>query len=330
MTDLLAPAPEEERAVSAGRLPDFVIIGAGKAGTTSLFSYLRQHPAVFASSPKEPQFFLFGEPDGLTPGPDGVARPRAGLLNVVNARETVGSLDAYVRLFAAARKDQLAGEASPPYLYDPNAPRRMAARIPHARLLAILRDPVARAFSHYQRSFELGTESCVRFEEAVGLEDVAAPDYYSGSRHYLRMGFYHRQLVRFLAWFPRAQLYVCLQDDLRQDPGRVLREAFRFLGLHDDVRLDFTERHNTTAVPRLRHLHRFLSRPHPLKDAVKRVLPPALRAKGVKLAATVREANATGTAVLSERTRHELTALFEPDVRQLETLLDRDLSAWLT
>jgi len=312
-----------------GRFPDFLLIGAAKAGTTSLFHYLQQHPAIFGSATKEPQFFLCGEPDGLTPEPDGTLRPGAGARDVVNVREVVGRVDRYMELFAGAAATQWAGEASPPYLYDPQAPRRIAARIPNVRLLAILRNPVDRAFSHYQRSFELGTEPMLSFEDAIGLEDIGAPDYYAGQRHYLRMGFYFRQISRFLEWFPPDRLHVCFLEDLNRDPDQVVRHALEFLGVRADVALDVRTHHNTTTVPSHRRLHRFLSQRHPMKEALKAWLPPRLVESGRILTTSMRSATvATTPPALSVATRRRVTALYEADIAGLERLLDRDLAGW--
>src|SRR4051812_47155826 len=107
-----------------GRLPDYLIIGAPRSGTTALSKYLAAHPDVFLSNPKELDFF-----DRQEPTPDALA--------------------AYARHFAGATADEVAGEATPTYLHSPAAVARMAQTVPDARLVAILRNPIDRAYSHY-------------------------------------------------------------------------------------------------------------------------------------------------------------------------------------
>lgn len=203
------------RATSALRpLPNFLIIGAQKAGTTALYSYLRRHPDVTGPSWKEVSFFD--------------RHYRRG--------------EAWYRgNFPLVRRQHI-GEASPSYLFHPLAPQRVAALLPDARLIAVLRDPVDRAFSHYQHEVALGREP-LSFEEALEREEertrgevdrmVSDPAYFSHAWWdftYLARGRYAEQLERWLASFPREQLLVVSSEELSERTGSTYARVLEFLG----------------------------------------------------------------------------------------------------
>src|SRR5437773_8026085 len=190
------------RATSFARpLPDFLIIGAQKAGTTALYSYLRRHPHVTGPSWKEVSFFDRHYTRGE-------AWYRGNFPNVIRARGA------------------LVGEASPSYLFHPLAPERVAALVPDARLITLVRNPVDRALSHYHHEVALGREP-LAFEEAIDAEPertrgeeerlVGEPGYFSHAwwnYTYLARGRYAEQLERWLALFPPDQVLVLASYDL--------------------------------------------------------------------------------------------------------------------
>ena len=127
-------------------MPNFLIIGAMRAGTTSLYHYLKQHPQVYMSPVKEPRFFAL---EGEKPDPGRPTDER--LMN-----HSITDIEAYRALFQAVSKETAIGEASPLYLYSPKAPERIRHYIPDAKLIAVLRDPVERAYSHFLDIFMTG------------------------------------------------------------------------------------------------------------------------------------------------------------------------------
>jgi hypothetical protein len=131
--------PGSAAAPRGGRLPDFLLIGAPKAGTTALHAALARHPELFLSRVKEPKYYLCGDsPPPAYKGPG----------DAHSNREWIWQRQAYLDLFAEAGEDQRAGESTPFYLYNRDARRRIAADLPNARLVAVLRDPVDRAYSN--------------------------------------------------------------------------------------------------------------------------------------------------------------------------------------
>jgi hypothetical protein len=206
------------RATAGARpLPDFLIIGAQKAGTTALYAYLRRHPAITGPSWKEVSYFDRHYERGE-------AWYRGNFPNVVRAR------------------GKLVGEASPSYIFHPLGPERVKALVPEARLVALVRNPVDRALSHYHHEVALGREP-LRFEEALDAEEerlrgeeerlAAEPGYFSSawwSHAYKARGRYAEQLERWLELFPRKQLLILPSEELGTDPEPTHAQVLEFLG----------------------------------------------------------------------------------------------------
>lgn len=200
---------------SARPLPDFLVIGAQKAGTTALYAYLRWHPGVTGPSWKEVSFF---------------------------DRHWWRGVAWYRGQFPLRARGRLAGEASPSYLFHPLAPERVRAVVPEAKLVVLVRNPVDRAYSHYQHEVALGREP-LAFEDALAAEDertrgeveriVADPRAFSHAwwdHTYVARGRYAEQLERWLAVFDREQLLVVRSEDLGGRPAETYAEVLSFLG----------------------------------------------------------------------------------------------------
>ncbi len=245
-------------------LPSLVIVGAQKGGTTSLFNYLAQHPDVRPPSAKEIHYFDLHYPRG----PEWYR----------------GQFPFAQRL----RHGALTLDASPYYLVHPLVPERAARMLPHAKLIALLRNPVDRAFSHYQHESRGGRES-LSFAQAIDAEPErlageeerleADPAYYSYNHHrysYLRRGVYLDQLQRWVRHFPRAQLLVLQSEWLFRAPVEACAAVHEFLGLRPHrlaryrtflagnydsaIPADLRRRLGTYFEPHNRELYRWLGR----------------------------------------------------------------------
>lgn len=212
---------------AARSLPDFVIIGAQKAGTSSLYAYLSKHPNVFAASRKEIHFF------------DSPAYASGELW--YRAHFPLRLLKSSLQAVRGQRT--LTGEASPYYLAHPATPARMRDLIPAARLLVMLRNPIDRALSHYQHQVRKGRES-LTFAQAIAAEGqrtcgelprmIADESYYSREYwgySYLARGEYAEQLERWFNTFPREQFLVLSSEEFFTNPGAVYSRALKFLDL---------------------------------------------------------------------------------------------------
>jgi hypothetical protein len=279
--------------------PDFLFLGAPRSGTTLLYEALTQHPQLWLSPVKEPLYFL----DPAYP----VWR--------------VGTRSAYEALFSGRRRDQRAGEASTLYLYDPTAPRRIREALPEARLLAVLRQPIDRAYSQYTFQRLLGTEPCASFEEALAAE----PQRHNPFLRYLGVGRYAEQVERYLEHFPPDRLLILLYDDLRQDLSGTLQRVFDFLDVDAGVQPSVRRGVNASGVPRHESLYRLAHRAaRPLKAMLP---PPLVRALQTRADAALLQRPPRLDPTLRTRLLEDGWA---DEIRALSRLLGRPLDMWLS
>ena len=236
---------------SAIVLPNFMIIGAMRSGTTSLWHYLMEHPEIFMSQVKEPMFFCDRQEQGWR---------MDGLSWWVETRED------YEDLFKAGAGYKAVGEASVLYLHDSGAARRIKEMIPQVRLICSLRDPCDRAFSEYIYRRMRGVETRSSFLEAIRA-DQKRPQ--QEKLLYLEQGLYYRHLTRYLEYFPKERLKILFYLDLSSDPGRVMREVFEFLDVDPSVRANTKIRRQAAGLPRYRAISWLLSaQRNPLRRVV--------------------------------------------------------------
>jgi len=296
------------------KIPNFLVIGAARAGTTALYMYLKQHPDIFMSAVKETNFFAFeDEPlDFEGPGSDYV-------------NNSVHELADYLALFANASGQIAIGEVSPLYLFSQKAPERIRYHIPDAKLIAILRNPIEQAFSHFLYAKRQALEPLDDFIAALKAEGQRQRDHWQPLFQYSQFPKYHRQLQRYQAVFPDDQIKIYLYEDFESDPVSVLKSVFSFIGVDDTFRADLTYRPNAGGVPRSDLLQNVLMRPHAITGILGRVVPEELKRR-------IRDAISNRNLErpeLQESAREYLRAELRMDILQLQTLLRRDLSAWL-
>ena len=271
------------------RWPNLFIVGAQRAGTTSLWGYLGQHPQIRTAAVKEPNFF------SSRPGPTAAD---------------------YRRMFGHGR-EAFRIDASTTYLYDPEAPEAIARVCPDVRILISLRDPVERAYSHYLFNVRRGSETR-SFREAV--EDLEDPGSSSLPRRaYVRAGLYAEHVARYVDIFG-DHVHVLFFDDLVGDPGQAVARVLDFLGLDPPLPgwIDYTPR-NVSAAPRNRVAARALAS-LPVIRTARTVVPPRLRPmierkllRGVEI------------PPMDDGVRRLLAERYEPDAERLRAVLGRPL-----
>jgi hypothetical protein len=296
-------------------LPNFLLIGAAKAGTSSIHNYLKQHPDIFLSMNKEPRFFAF---DARETKQD---RPWDRLW----ADRLVVTKDGYESLFDDVAGERAIGESSTIYLASQHAASRIKHHVPNAKLIASLRNPIDRAYSHYQMCRDLGLEPLGTFEEAIGAEESRSSPGLIQPWNYLRRGLYFQQLRGYLERFDREQIKVVLFEDLNRDPNAVLQSFCAFLGVDDSFEFDTSKQSNVGRQYRSRGIGRMISS----ANRAKRFVPPGLRGQARDVLRGLKRLNQGSRTSMKEQTRRALAEHYAEDVANLETLLDRDLSHWL-
>jgi hypothetical protein len=299
--------------VIAVTLPNFLVIGAQKAGTTALYQYLKQHPQIYMSPVKEPHFFSF---EGEKPVSLGQGR---------KLTDHITHIEAYRRLFEGVSAEAAVGEASPSYIYIPQSAERIRHHVPEAKLIAVLRNPADRAYSNFLYAIKLGREPLTDFAQALSEEDARIQNGWGAFWHYKRKGFYYEQLERYFDKFDRNQIKIYLYEDLDAEPVVVLRDIFSFLGVDESYVPDISARHNVSGVPKSRTSRAVVTGIETVTPFLKRVLPADLR----RVRESIRNKVLHEPPPLSAETREQLAELFREDILKLQNLIHRDLSAWL-
>lgn len=287
--------------------PNFLIVGAQKAGTTSLYTWLRQHPDIYLPAKKETHYFTYCGP------------PEADLRRPVgDSAGGVRGWAAYLDLFRDASGRRAVGEASPSYLYSGSAPARIARALGEVKIIAILREPAGRAFSNYLHCVAKGIEP-LSFEEALRAEEGRVRDGWDLIWHYQGKGYYSAQLVRYFRTFGKERVLVLLFDDLVRRPDWVIRRVWSFLDVPPMGGVDYAEKQNVGGIPRSRLAGFGLS--------LARVMGKRM---GVGSAGAKRVVRAlfTKRPEMARRTREALMIAFREEVSELEGLIERDLTSW--
>lgn len=305
-------------------VPDFFVLGAPRAGTTSLCTYLARHPGIAMSNPKETRFW------GSDAFPHGLA--------------------AYGRdVFRERQPGQLAGDGDPDNLFLGHVPQRIASAAAGAKLVVVLREPVDRAYSHWWMEYSQGVER-LPFEAAVdaNLADIkrsgpafegpaAMHDYleYQAARRrgtltrriYLDFGQYARAISGYLTCFPRGQLKVVSFDALRDAPAQLLADVADFLGIDpppDD--LLFTAENASFRSLRVSRLFGGVTRAIAW-TRVPRLVPERWRAE-VWPRLWSRAGRVGRQPRLEPRLRDRLSAYYESEVPELAEVLGDDVECW--
>jgi hypothetical protein len=302
---------------SSRTLPNLLIVGAAKAGTTSLHTLLGRHPAAFMSEPKEPRFFAYeGE------SPEAFGGPGASVLisTIVKTRAD------YEQLFADVSDERVVGESSPAYLYSPVAAARIHETIPNAKIIVLLRDPAERAYSHWVDNVGSGWEPVHDFTRVLDLAEERRRENWWRKWDYIGHGFYAEQLRRYLERFPSDQVKVLMFEELLRGDGSSLGDLFDFLELdRSSLEEQQLPRANAGGLPRSRALTAVMSQGNPLRSSLRHLLPAGVRSRFRQ--ALVRRN--TTKPPLDPAARARLQEIYRADICQLEGLLNRDLSAWL-
>jgi hypothetical protein len=294
-----------------GRRIDFFVIGPPKCGTTTIHDILRQHPDIFLPASKDKSFLVDTIP------------------NYVTEKE----LPAY---YTKYRGEALIGCSEASLIGFPSALRRVQQYNPGARLIAILRNPVERAYSAYWFARRNLIEDCADFESALASEpERERGDYRAlANLRYCAQGQYAEQLETVFELFPRERVFIGLFEELRSNPTEFVRELVAWLGANPaklDVEM-MRVHSNAAGMPRSRLVqHLFVRPPAWLRNAYHAVLPA--RAKATLWTRVIEPILASNGAPfryppMAAETRAELAAYFTPYNARLAAMLGRDLHAW--
>lgn len=290
-------------------LPNFFIAGAPRAGTTSLYNYLLQHPQIYLSKVKEPHYFAFKEQPSFT-GPED--------LSVLNSYY-VSNREEYKKLFLTGSTYKAIGEASAQYLYSNVAAKKIKEEIPDAKFIIILRNPVDRAYSHYLRMLSHGRENIQDFEKALEAEPERVANNWSWAWHYRGVSLYSDQIKRYLDEFSLDKLKIIEFKSFKENTEKTLDEICQFLEV-SNFNFESLKHYNKSGVFPTNWLRRITS--HKGVRLVGKQLPTSMK-KFIKN-------HFYKKPKLSIKDRQRITEkYFRDDLLKLQEMLDTDFSDWL-
>jgi Sulfotransferase family len=290
-------------------LPNFIVIGAAKAGTTALYWYLEEHPEVFMSPVKETNYFAYGldENGSLLYGDPDVHR------------FPIKTRQEYEDLFRGAGGARAIGEASPIYLECPQAAGRIRDLLPGVQLICSIRHPVDRAYSDYLMYLRRRGRRFDPDRQLTASSEWARPD-----SRWMQVSRYHQQLSRYFAAFPRDQIHVIVFDDLKTNPAGVVQDVYRAVGVDPGFTPDLDTPHAAGGMPASRLLEGFFT-----ASAISKAVRPWVPKQATNWVKRLRSRNLRQAPPLPKDLKRELTRPFHEDIRKTSELIGRDLQHWL-
>ena len=309
--------------------PNFLLVGAAKCGTTSLYYYLNEHPQICMSSIKEPRFFSFAH----TRSPENMWD------------RAITNFGEYQELFNGAKEGQVCGEASVHYLFLYRQTieniKKFVPNWQELKIIIILRNPVDRAFSNFQM-LKLRHAEPLLFEEALKVGEQRRKKGENVFFDYVNAGRYYRQVKAYLDTFPSTRVY--LYEDLLTKPREVLKDLYLFLGIDNTFVPSSLKKHNISGEPyswgiynTFDWLKRFVAGDSLIKILIKPIMRVAIPSKESRTRLfykTLGLLNAIQSKILKKvqvisPTKAYLQDIYRDDIVRLQMLLQKDLSSWL-
>ena len=285
---------------------DFFIVGAPKAGTTSLYHYLNEHPQIEMSLQKEPDYFSDKE---------------IQIQGLYYSKNRIDTEEKYNGLFNTQKKDVIFGEGSVSYLFYPTVAQDIKVYNPMAKIIIMLRNPIERAFSHYLMDYRLGLVSD-SFEDIINKKSKHknAHLFY---QQYIKVGEYAAQLKRYCDIFDKKNILLIDYENFKSDVTGTVNSAYSFLNISAEFSVDINKKHNTFTMPKnklIRFVYSFVI----IRNILSFIFPKNI-IKAVRLILFTKDKKPK----LLEETRNQLKHYFSNDVRLLGNLIGKDYSKWI-
>lgn len=297
------------------QFPNFLIVGAAKSGTTSLFNYLNQHPDIFIPSRKECRFF------------SEMPRNFIGGGSAEYQNDTIQSIEEYKELFKEGKYVKAKGDISNDYLfyYDRSISNIKKYLGNEVKIIVILRNPIDRAYSNYLHHVREGWEN-LSFEEALEKEGERKSNNWAWPFLYKEVGLYYKQVKAYMESFAHVQVY--LYEELANMP-KILSTIFQFIEVENIDISNISNRYNISGYPKSKIVHCFMTR----KNLFKKIIKPAYNflipgEQRKRFSAYIKNSNLKKTPMKYD-TREHLTSYFKDDIMKLNSLIEKDCTSWL-
>ncbi len=287
------------------QFPNFLIIGATKSGTTSLYHYLSQHPEIYMTPIKEPHFFAY---EGQTLDFKGTGDMEIASQMIVTERWR------YEQLFEGVTNEKAIGEASAMYLYCEGTAERIKQYLPDVKLIVILRNPIERAYSSYIHLRRDQREHLTDFMEALDAEESRIESNWMPIWHYKKMGFYFEQLNIYFQLFKKDQIKIYLFDDIKKQPVATMQALYNWLNVDSSFVPDMSLKYNVSGLPKKQWMHLYLKKSHWTKALFKPLFPQKFRKK---LMTNLINKNLSKKPEMQSEEKRFLLHLYEQEIIQL-------------
>lgn len=308
-------------------IPNFFVVGAAKAGTTSLYHYLKQHPNIYLSPIKETHYFstdiavtefseTYKKHTFLDLDSYFSEKPYKELaLSFVQKKEH------YQKLFEDCKNEKAIGECSPSYLFSKEAPQNIYNYNSKAKIIISLRNPVSRSFSHYLMALRIGQTS-LSFKKAFEKDMASTNKGWGKTELFYDLSMYSKQITRFVKLFSKEQIKFILFDDLVNNTTAIIKECHQFLDIKpiDPLKI---EKHNAASIPKHKRLNHFFVKTG-IKNASGKILGEAGKKKFKSFVFDGKK-----IPKINDEDKALLLKLYKEDILKTQKIINKDLSAWL-
>ena len=311
-------------------LPTFIVVGANKGGTTSIYHYLKQHKKVYLSPVKEPHFFskdidvnLFKREFAQNKLQD-IDKYVNGEMKEEFHAAFIRDIEQYKKLFSKVQDQKAVGELSTSYLFSEVAAKEIKALIPDCKIIICLRNPFDRAYSHYRMNLWTGNSNEFDFYKALVEDYDHKPKVWGNAHLYTEIGLYYQQVKRYLDLFGKDNVKIIFTEDMKKNAAQVVKELYEFIGVDSSFVPDTSTRYNEVFTPKYKNITWFLNKSG-IRPLMKRLSPQVLKNIFVK----VFYKGKGEKGEIPANAKQFMLEKFSEDISKLSVLLNKDLSNWI-
>ncbi|MEA3497153.1 MAG: sulfotransferase [Bacteroidota bacterium] len=303
------------------KYPNFLIIGAGKSGTTSVYNYLKQHPDVFMSPVKEPDFFAL---EGQAP-----IDPKDDPEQLYYYPWATYKLSDYKKLFENVKNEKAVGEASTMYLYKQDTHLRIKKYAADVKMIAIFRDPVKRLYSRYLHLARENRLPSENFNDAFDRNSI-----WWRRDDLVQEGFFYSHLKKYFDTFDRSQFKILLHEDLINDSKGVIKSIYQFLEIDDSFKPRTDIRYNESGFVKNKLKDMIIGQESIIRKSVEKISPKLVQkirssASMQKIVTKARSKNLEKPKLQAEIRKRMINEIYKEEILKFQDLIDRNLSKWL-
>lgn len=311
-------------------LPTFIVVGANKGGTTSIYHYLKQHKQVYLSPIKEPHFFsqdidinLFKKEFAHNKLQD-IEKYVSGDMKEEYHAAFIRDIEQYKKLFSRVQDQKAIGELSTSYLYSKVAAKEIKNLLPDCKIIICLRNPFERAYSHYRMNLWTGNSNEFDFYKALVEDFNHTPKVWGNAHLYTEIGLYYEQVKRYLDVFGKENVKIIFTEDMKKNAPQVIKELYEFIGVDSSFIPDTSTRYNEVFTPKYKNITWFLNKSG-IRPLMKRLSPQFL--KNIVVKVFYKGKGEKGE--IPENAKQFMKEKFSDDISKLSLLLNKDLSNWI-